>query len=546
MKAFFARIQSKLKQFPRRTLVLAVVFVLLFSIPTILAIRSTKKAQTVPEKPSFSVTLSDENRSPFAFATASEDPTTGSNMADILYRVITEGKSIERLPFLPEDGTPIYASVNQNGKQTEYICYFSLSGQDSYYMDPEGHIFLIENSATADFLLLPESEHLYDNAKPTKLLTNTLEEIIPSFADWSYELYDGTYKPASSCITTNDVRSYEFSGALELFFEKEPQSCDIRAIETNTGEIIYEGSHQGLSSIVVDPGTTLQISVRAEWKKQASVENYGSLSYDFFAVIRDRSTFSLNKTALTSGDFLILTCTNIQSLDKLSLQCEHALTRYTYTSGNTVFFVIPFPTEITAPEMKFTVTYGASTSQFTISLLESPTANDVFIPSTNDTLNAAIAEQAQRELTALLAKNHATSSLSIYFQGNIRPMTEYGFTQGYTFGDRITILGNDTPLSAIGTEYLAASGTAVPALISGTVAATGYCDALGHYVVLDHGLGIQTWYAHLSDLDVRIGDIVAIGQSVGKAGIGGVYSGSGVLLLCTVGGHTCDPKSITQ
>lgn len=545
MKALFARIKSKAKQIPRRTLVLVVIFILLFSVPTILAIRSMKGTETTPQKSNFSVVLSDQSRSPFASSMASEDPTNGSNLADVFYRIITEATPVDVPPSPPESGTPLYVTTNFNGKPTEYTCYFSLSGKNSYFLDSNGNVFLITVSSATEFLLLPESEYLYNGAKLPKLLTNTLEEIVPSNASWYYKLYDGEYKPATTYTTTEDTRSYGFSGALEIVFEKEPDISSVRAVEASSGQVVYEGAPQGLSSIIVDPGTTLQISLQAEWGHTNEAESYGAISYYFSAIIHDRSTFSLNKTAISSGDFLILTCTNIQSIDKLSMQSTHALTRYTYATGNTVYFVIPFPTDMTASTLNFSVTYGASTSNFTVSILEHTEANDVTIPH-DDIIRRAISAQAQNELSALFAQSYTSSHQSIYFHGNILPMTEYGFTQGYTFGDRLTAIDTSTVLSAVGTEYLASVGTAIPALASGKVVSIGHCDALGYYVILDHGLGIQTWYAHLSDFDVHVGDIVSIGQSIGKAGIGGVYSESGVLVLCTVNGHLCDPKSILQ
>ena len=50
----------------------------------------------------------------------------------------------------------------------------------------------------------------------------------------------------------------------------------------------------------------------------------------------------------------------------------------------------------------------------------------------------------------------------------------------------------------------------------------------------------------MSDLNVRVGDIVAKRQAIGKAGLGGIYTGSGVLILCTVNGQVCDPASLNQ
>ena len=53
---------------------------------------------------------------------------------------------------------------------------------------------------------------------------------------------------------------------------------------------------------------------------------------------------------------------------------------------------------------------------------------------------------------------------------------------------------------------------------SGKIAATGFCDVLGNYGVVDHGYGLKTWYAHLSEISVAVGDVVKTSQSIGKTG----------------------------
>ena len=97
-----------------------------------------------------------------------------------------------------------------------------------------------------------------------------------------------------------------------------------------------------------------------------------------------------------------------------------------------------------------------------------------------------------------------------------------------------------------GMDFSANIGTPVYATGDGVVKKAGWESGYGKIIIIHHGFGYETWYAHLSDFDVHVGDIVSVGQSVGKAGVGGVYSGSGVLVLCTVNGHLCDPKAIVQ
>jgi murein DD-endopeptidase MepM/ murein hydrolase activator NlpD len=47
----------------------------------------------------------------------------------------------------------------------------------------------------------------------------------------------------------------------------------------------------------------------------------------------------------------------------------------------------------------------------------------------------------------------------------------------------------------------------------------------GNLILLDHGGGITTAYAHLSQMDVKVGDTVKAGEVIGKVGTTGRSSG---------------------
>jgi murein DD-endopeptidase MepM/ murein hydrolase activator NlpD len=65
----------------------------------------------------------------------------------------------------------------------------------------------------------------------------------------------------------------------------------------------------------------------------------------------------------------------------------------------------------------------------------------------------------------------------------------------------------------------------VPAANTGVVVFTGPLTIYGNTVVVDHGLGLQTLYAHLSSIDVKVGDRVAKGHELGKTGSTGLAIG---------------------
>lgn len=82
-----------------------------------------------------------------------------------------------------------------------------------------------------------------------------------------------------------------------------------------------------------------------------------------------------------------------------------------------------------------------------------------------------------------------------------------------------------------GVDFAASIGTPVKAALSGTVQATGNTDAIkgcysyGKWVLVKHGNGLTTLYAHLSQLNVSQGDTVSTGGVVGFSGDTGYATG---------------------
>ncbi|MBI4891547.1 MAG: M23 family metallopeptidase [Acidobacteria bacterium] len=72
-----------------------------------------------------------------------------------------------------------------------------------------------------------------------------------------------------------------------------------------------------------------------------------------------------------------------------------------------------------------------------------------------------------------------------------------------------------------GVDISAPPGTNVKAAADGIVREAGWSGGYGKVVILDHGNGLQTYYAHLSRIDVLPGQEVRLGQTVGGVGATG-------------------------
>lgn len=99
-----------------------------------------------------------------------------------------------------------------------------------------------------------------------------------------------------------------------------------------------------------------------------------------------------------------------------------------------------------------------------------------------------------------------------------------GVTTGGNFGKR-RILNGQPGSPHSGVDFPASTGTPVHAAQSGHVVLAQELFFSGNTVVVDHGLGLYTFYGHLSEVDVNVGDDLQAGQVLGKVGATGRVTG---------------------
>ena len=98
-----------------------------------------------------------------------------------------------------------------------------------------------------------------------------------------------------------------------------------------------------------------------------------------------------------------------------------------------------------------------------------------------------------------------------------RPVISSNARVGSLFGYRIDPFTRRAKFHS-GVDIKARSGDLVAASRAGTVQFAGWYHGYGNLVIIAHGSGITTHYAHLSGFDVVVGDKVERGVIVGRAG----------------------------
>lgn len=99
-----------------------------------------------------------------------------------------------------------------------------------------------------------------------------------------------------------------------------------------------------------------------------------------------------------------------------------------------------------------------------------------------------------------------------------------GVMTGGNFGRR-RILNGEARSPHAGVDFPALAGTPVFAAQSGKVVLAEELYYSGNTVVIDHGYGIYTLYAHLSEIGVHVGDSVEVSTEIGKVGATGRVTG---------------------
>lgn len=97
-----------------------------------------------------------------------------------------------------------------------------------------------------------------------------------------------------------------------------------------------------------------------------------------------------------------------------------------------------------------------------------------------------------------------------------------------------------------GIDYAAPTGTAVRTVGDGTVDFAGTQSGYGNIVIINHRNNQQTAYAHLSRINVKAGESVSQGQTIGAVGSTGWATGPHLHFEYRVGGAYQDPTTIAQ
>ena len=169
-------------------------------------------------------------------------------------------------------------------------------------------------------------------------------------------------------------------------------------------------------------------------------------------------------------------------------------------------------------------------------------------------LNAAVAEKKGLLSTTSSERKHDEEDLDELQAASAALAAQLQGSSGGSTGSGVSSSGLIWPVSGVvtsgfgwrwgrmheGIDISAPTGTAVHAAASGSVVFAGWMGGYGQLVVIDHGNGLATAYAHLSSIWIG-GGSVSQGQGVGAVGCTGSCTGPHLHFEVRVNGSAVDP-----
>lgn len=148
----------------------------------------------------------------------------------------------------------------------------------------------------------------------------------------------------------------------------------------------------------------------------------------------------------------------------------------------------------------------------------------------------ALSKQLEKQLTQLMDANKK-------YAGGVMKWPTPGYTRvSSPYGMRIHPIYKVKKMHT-GIDIDAPSGAKIVAANSGKVIMAGWNGGYGNCVIIDHGGGLATLYAHQSKILVKVGDTVEKGETIGKVGSTGLSTGPHLHFEVRKNGATQNPKN---
>ena len=358
---------------------------------------------------------------------------------------------------------------------------------------------------------------------PRALLLGDPDRWIPALSsNYAYRGIQGNFLPSPPLDTRElYVTGWQSNRLPQLSFSRDPKTAEV-IITTAEGQAQFRGALEEAAQFQLASNTAYNVQIIARYESP----NYmGTVHFRYTLRTADipvRFEISGNQTDL--GEVLVLRAHNMPAGGEVqaTTSLSRAPTFFCDGAGGAAALM---PISIhTAPGEHFVeLRVGGSVQRFPITVLGTQfevqrfTIDQAIADRTVD--SAAANEQFRRVIHPL---RQADGDDRHWYGRFIRPVEGGRITTPFAV---IRFVNNAGPTRHASIDIALPQGTPIHAPASGRVMFAGYLQLTGNTIVIEHGLGLRTWYYHMVTLDVETGDMVSQGQRIGAVGTTGFSTG---------------------
>ena len=480
---------------------------------------------------------------------------TDSNDIKIFINALNDAKSVNTSIRNLDEEKPIVLTFYKVGEELQLELYLSPDGNNKdCLLRDENHKLMQLNSKDAETLLnAPISDTVYSYSQIPQAVVPQGQDnktIYPSSGEWYLKKPDGKFYPSTvgnvlaKNADTNSIRIFK-DKPLDIQFKIQPDNINIKVYDNK--EVVFDDAYSNFdNNYSSDVNKSLQFVVTAEWLQNDTGDYYGSAEYNIDVSYEVPPVFTVSETDAKPGDIIIFTGNNVSDGSNytvsVSIPGGNDNTDNTDTTNNTDTAAnILYSTNFAAADGKeialvpIGIDFAGKTLNVSISGGDEPVSYQINV--------AALGSIAPRNISArddymsnnlspnaVAAKNTAyTAILSVsdnfsskYWDGSFIYPREG--TEWVKYGQKVNINGGTYSYISPAANLDVNPGDPILASNSGKVIYAAKIPDDGNLIVIDHGMGVKTWYGHLADIIVQVGDDITKGQQIGAAGNTGLYT----------------------
>ena len=459
---------------------------------------------------------------------------TDKNSSALYNALIGMHKSSVRVSSLPSgiSSFSVYkVSYSSYNKVSEYTYYLSSDSSKCYYRDESGKLYKVEKKNAVSFLKTEFATDVFPNASQPTLNVGRTDNVLPSTINWKYIGINGSYADGD-VNKANEKQTCVVSGGLQLDFNIVPDYI-YAVIKNQAGEVVFDDVYENIDPNLFADNTVYDVKVTAKWYKTESRSNYGEAEYIFTANVQSPPVFYLSEhTSVKYGDFVIVSAKNIVDPSLITFSSEPTIEAQPvfYEYGGYYHAIVPFSLEDEAANngelnYTFTLTYGDTSRELSVALETRKIGKD-YQKIEKTTVEELRNETTIAEFNETVAPYLEASVDKLYWMNDNKILDPTTRKIRSGFGIDIILEKAGIKYSHEGVNYYVQEGDSVKVCLPGKVVYVGETTLSGKTVIVEHGGGLKSLYAHMSSTNVTVGQEIGKGTVLGIVGSTGFCTGT--------------------